>query len=348
MSIEPRELLRGLLVWAAVTALFGTSPLRAQKTDVIVLVNQDRITGEIKSLDQGRLEYKTDDMGTLSIKWDKIVQITSNKFFQVETSRGQKFYGTIVEPTDTGTMVVQLIETYTLPMISVVKINPIKQTFWSGLDGYIDIGASFKKSRRVFELNAAAEVRFRSRKWGFKLNGSTDFQRQDSVPSIRRDNAALQVERLLANKWSVAVKNEWSSNSEQSLDLRTQFGLSGIWTITQTNQHLLRTSVGVNLNREKYVGSDTVAVSGEGVIGGEFLAFRFDSPKLDINTSFYVFPGITDLGRVRMQLDNRVSYELLKDFTVSLTFYDSFDSRPPSAAARKNDFTVTFGLGWKF
>jgi len=348
MSIEPDKLLRSLLVPAAVMALFTTSPLRAQKTDVIVLVNQDRITGEIKSLDRGRLEYSTDDMGTLSIKWDKIIQITSNSFFQVETSRGEKFYGTILEPTDSGTMVMQLIQTYTLPMISVVKINPIKQSFWSGLDGYIDIGASFKKARKDLSLHGAAEVRFRGRKWGFKLNGNTDFQRQDSVPNIRRDNAAVQVERLLVNKWAIAVKNEWSTNSEQSLDLRTQFGLSGIWTGMQTNQHLLRISGGVNLNREQYVGSDTAAVGGEGVVGGDFLAFRFDSPKLDINTSFYVFPSVTDLGRVRMQFDNRVSYELLKDFTVSLTFYDSFDSRPPSEIAAKNDFSVTFGLGWKF
>ncbi len=340
--------LRRLLVATAATSLLGVFPLRAQKTDVIVLVNGDQVTGEIKKLERGMLEYSTDDMGTLSIKWDKIVRITSNKFFQVELSSGDKFYGTVAEPTDSGTMLVQLIQSYTLPMESVVKINPIKQTLWSGLDGYIDISLSFKKARHVFDLGAAAEARFRGRKWGFKLNGNTNFQRQDSVPNIRRDNAALQVERLLANKWSIAVRNEWSGNSEQSLDLRTQFGLTGIWTTVQTNSSLLRISGGVNLNREQYVGSDTAAVSGEGVVGGDFLVFRFDSPKLEVNTSLYAYPSITDLGRVRLQFDSRVSYELLKDFTVSLTFYDSFDSRPPSDIAAKNDYSITFGLGWKF
>ena len=91
-----------------------------------------------------------------------------------------------------------------------------------------------------------------------------------------------------------------------------------------------------------------MTVSGEAVVGGDFLAFRFDSPKLDANTSLYVFPSVTDLGRVRIQFDTRFSYELLKDFTVALTFYDSFDSRPPTAGVEKNDFGVTFGLGWKF
>ena len=312
------------------------------------MVNGDHVTGEIKKLERGRLEYSTDDMGTLSIKWDKIVRITSRNFFEVEVSSGEKFYGTIEEPTDSGTMVVQLIERYTLPLLSVVKINAIKQTFWSSLDGYIDLGLSFKRARRVFNIETAAEVRFRGRRWGFKINGTTYFQKQDDVENIQRSNASLQLERFLAHKWAIALSNEWSSNTELSLDLRTQFGLSAIWTTIQKNSSLLRLRGGVNLNRERYETSDTVTVSGEGVVGGDFLAFRFDRPKLDVNTSLFVFPSVTDLGRVRIQFDSRFSYELLKDFTVALTFYDSFDSRPPTAGVAKNDFGVTFGLGWKF
>ncbi len=348
MSQEFGSSLHRSLVAAAATLLLGAGSLHAQKTDVIILRNGDHITGEIKKLERGRLEYSTDDMSTVSIKWDKIAQITSRSFFQVERSSGEKYYGTIEEPTDSGTMVVQLIERYTLPMMAVVKISPIKQSFWSGLDGYVDVGLSYKRARKVFELQTSAEVRYRGRKFGGKVNGTTYFQSQDSVADIQRNNASAQVERFLAHKWSIALNNEWSSNTELSLDLRAQFGLSAIWITVQTNSSLLRLSGGVNLNREKYTTSDTVTVSGEAVVGGDLLAFRFDSPKLDANTSLYVYPSVTDLGRVRIQFDTRFSYELLKDFTVALTFYDSFDSRPPSEGVVKNDFGVTFGLGWKF
>ena len=349
MSQKFRNSLHRSLVAAAATVLLGAGSLHAQKTDLIIVVNGDRVTGEIKKLERGRLEYSTDDMGTLSIKWDKIMLMTSRNFFQVETSSGEKYYGTIEEPPDSGTMVVQLIERYTLPMISVVKITPIKQTFWSGLDGYVDIGLSFTKARRVFNLQTAAEVRYRGRKWGSKINGTTYFERRDDVEDdVQRNNASLQLERFLAHKWSIALNNEWSSNTEETLDLRAQFGLSGIWTTVQTNSALLRLSGGANLNREQYTDVDTATVSGEAVVGGDFLAFRFDSPKLDVNTSLFVFPSVTELGRVRIQFDTRFSYELLKDFTVSLTFWDRFDSRPGSDVANKNDFSVTFGLGYKF
>jgi hypothetical protein len=348
MNLVSGDSLHQLLVAASAAVLLGVGSLHAQKTDVIILINGDHVTGEIKKLERGRLEYSTDDMGTLSIKWDKIVRITSNKFFQVETGRGDRYYGTLAESTDPGTMVVQLMDRYTLQLLSVVKINPIKQSIWSALDGYLDIGFDFKRARKVFNLHTAGEVRFRGRKYGFKLNAKTYFQSQDSVENVQNQNAALQLERFLANRWSIALSNEWTSNSELSLDLRTQFGLSAVWMLSQTNSSELRASAGVNLNREQYVGSDTANISGEGVVGGDFLVFRLDSPKLDVNTSLYGYPSITDLGRVRIQFDLRVSYELLKDFTVGLTFYDSFDSRPPSATASKNDFGVTIPIGWKF
>jgi hypothetical protein len=49
-----------------------------------------------------------------------------------------------------------------------------------------------------------------------------------------------------------------------------------------------------------------------------------------------------------LEFDARASHELVKDFTISLTFFDSFDSRPPSTTAAKNDFGGTLSLGWKF
>ena len=67
----------------------------AQKTDVVVLINGDRITGEIKSLSRGQLDYKTDDAGRLKIEWDKILRVTSNRYYEVEMSSGVRYFGTL-------------------------------------------------------------------------------------------------------------------------------------------------------------------------------------------------------------------------------------------------------------
>ena len=38
----------------------------------------------------------------------------------------------------------------------------------------------------------------------------------------------------------------------------------------------------------------------------------------------------------------------MKNFTVALGFYESFDNRPPSAEANKNDAGATLSVGFTF
>ena len=53
-----------------------------------MLFNGDRVTGEIKSYASGRLTLDTDIASNVSIKWNRIVSITSDKQFEIETPDG--------------------------------------------------------------------------------------------------------------------------------------------------------------------------------------------------------------------------------------------------------------------
>ena len=56
---------RKLIGAMALAGLWSSQIVAAPKTDVVVLVNGDRITGEVKQLERGILTYGTDFMGTL-------------------------------------------------------------------------------------------------------------------------------------------------------------------------------------------------------------------------------------------------------------------------------------------
>ena len=43
----------------------------------MVLTSGDRFTGEVKKLERGKLKYKTDEVGTIYIEWDSVLEITS-------------------------------------------------------------------------------------------------------------------------------------------------------------------------------------------------------------------------------------------------------------------------------
>ena len=80
----------------------------------------------------------------------------------------------------------------------------------------------------------------------------------------------------------------------------------------------------------------------------EFKKFHYSFPKINIDAQYILYPGLSDWGRIRMNLSVNTSLEILKDFLVGLTFYDNFDNRPSENAASQNDYGLTFTIGYKF
>ena len=91
-----------VIALALLIGLLAAPALAADKTDIVVLINGDRITGEIKEMTYGQLKVKTEDIGTLYIEWEKIASITTNQELQVEMADGRRFFGPAPEPASTA------------------------------------------------------------------------------------------------------------------------------------------------------------------------------------------------------------------------------------------------------
>jgi hypothetical protein len=145
------------------------SPVSARpKTDVVILANGDQLTGEVKGLQSARLEFKTDTMETVYIKWEEVEQVSSEYSFQVELESGVRFFGTLGVPAESGMLsVVGIDGTVGLNLEQVVFIRPIKQQFWKRIDGSFSLGLSFTKASDVlrFSLNATPSTRRRRTSW---------------------------------------------------------------------------------------------------------------------------------------------------------------------------------------
>jgi len=328
--------------------LAGASPLFAQKTDVLVLYRGDSITGEVKELNRGKLSYKTDDMSTLSIEWDKIAHLTSNNYFDVENKRGIRYFGRLAANEEPGQLLVILSDTVSVRMMDIVAISRIRASFWSRLDGYVDIGFDFQKANNNRQLNGSGEVKYRGEKWASKLNGTTYFQSQDSVDLTSRNDLSLQGQRLFGNHWSGLIFLSLEQNSQLSLDLRKTIGLGGSRELVHTNSMTFSVVASLAYANEDYADDESATNTIQAPIYGDFSFFLFDSPKTDISSTLSVMPILNDLGRWRIDFTARLSYELISDFTIGFRFFDNFDSRPPSVAAKTNDYGLTFSIGYTF
>jgi hypothetical protein len=337
-----------MLALTAAFLLAGASPLFAQKTDILVLLRGDAITGEVKEFSRGKLSYKTDDMGTLSIEWDKIAHITSKNYFDVENKRGGRFFGRLAASEEPGQLLVILSDTVRVRMMNIVAISRIRASFWSRLDGYVDLGFDFQKANNNRQLNGAGEVKYRGQKWASKLSGSTYFQRQEGADETSRNNLGLDGRRLFGNHWSAVVFVSLEQNQQIDLDLRMTFGLGVVREMIHTNKMTLSAVASLAYANEDYSTGEGTTNTVQAPLLADFGFFVFDSPKTDITSDLTLTPILNDLGRWRIDFNARLAYELISDFTIGFRFFDNFDSRQPSTGESSNDFGMTFSLGYTF
>ncbi len=316
-----------------------------------MLLNGDRITGDIKQLSRGKLEYLTDNVGRIYIEWHTIARVTSPHYFEVELSSGRKYYGRLLAPPEDGQMIVTVDRDDTLKLRDVVAIVPISNRIVDRLKAYLDVGFTLAKANEARTLSVSGEVAYRGPKVGTSASFDVYSQAQEDVPSTTRSSLQLDGERYVANRWKYLTLTTFEQNDELSLDLRVTLGGGVGRAFIQNNKHELGLEATVVGTREEFsdsAGGSTPEWNLEGRFAATWNAFRYDFPKLDLSTELTVFPSFTTLGRVRMDTSARLRYELFKDFTVGIDFTDSFDNQPPEETASTNDFVTTFTIGWQY
>ena len=84
------------------------------------------------ALERGRLEFKTDDAGTLYLEWDKLTSLVANRLVEVVTSDGRRFLGTLGRANDRSISIVVPGDVASLLMMEVTMIIPIGKASGAG------------------------------------------------------------------------------------------------------------------------------------------------------------------------------------------------------------------------
>src|SRR5215831_7839669 len=120
------------------SALLIATPVWArQKTDVIVMNNGDRITGEIKELDQGVLHVSLDyASGNLALDWSKVARLESNQLFIIKIQGGSVYTGSLQMVATPAGRPVQIQEVeppkkeLAIESSRVVQVTETSEKFW--------------------------------------------------------------------------------------------------------------------------------------------------------------------------------------------------------------------------
>lgn len=327
-----------------------TSAALADKTDVIYMRNGDRVTCEIKGMERGQLKASTDSMGTIYIEWKEIAQLVSRENYVVELEDGERIRGTLAMPYDDGTLLVsEAEESRRITMQQVVWLDPLKldEQIIKRWDGSLSAGFDATKANNDTSVSASFDARRRAEAFVLNFNGSFYSRSQDGAEDSIRANFGTIYRRLLEERWYWAALGSLERNDEQGIDLRSLAGGGYGRYLVQSGRALWSATGGLAVVNEQRAGNEDAETNLEALLNTDFEYFTYDTPKTTLSTAFTVYPSLTESGRVRTELEFALRRELITDFFVELSLYDSYDSDPPEDGS-KNDYGIVTGLGYTF
>jgi hypothetical protein len=343
-------LLAGRLLCIALLAI-AAPVLAAPKTDILIFRNGDRLTGEVKGLERGKLDFKTDATGTISIEWDKVASVQSSQYLQVELSDGRRHFGRASLEQAEGTLKLRVgsgSNTREVPLTEVVRMAPIEQgRLIDRLDGYVTAGYDYTQATDLHQFTFTGGLNSRNEKRQWSIDGSTTIVSQSGRDDSSRYELGAFNRRFLHDRWFVQGFGGFESNDELGLDLRTSLGAAYGRFLRQDQKHDWAAYAGLVLTQENF-SEQSGQESVEGVLGTQYWFFRYDSPEASFDATLNLFPSLTEAGRLRSEGRLRARYEIVSDLFFEASLYGSYDSEPGAGAESKSDYGVTTSLGYSF
>lgn len=330
--------------------LFFNTLVFAQKTDKLFLLNGDEITCEIKKLEFGLLTAKTDDIGTLTIKWNRVKQIISKEYFEIELIDGTKYFGPLIDSEKDRVVRVFLYDSsmIDLDIENIVVMDQIMEKFSRRFSGSFSIGFDIQKANSLARLTTNANIDYRYRaNFVSILWNSVNTDQQDSIYTQRMD-LNLRYVHSYKNRWLFEAHTTLQNNTELDLDLRIIGGLGPGRIFIHSDHYSISGILGIVYNKEWNVGIENSISNLEGWLRLEYRHYIYVSPKIDIFANVEYYPSFTTNDRHRVEFYADANREIINDLHLGLAIQYSFDSKLPSTGSPNDDWVVSIILGYSF
>ncbi|UTW62502.1 DUF481 domain-containing protein [bacterium SCSIO 12741] len=321
---------------------------KAENTDTIVFANGDRLTGEIKSLDMGKLKFDTDESGVIALDWDDVSWISSPNDFEMSLRDHSEFFGTLGRAAPGYVELRGTRETRTVALMELVSMKKVERGFWPKVDGSLEAGFSFTKASQVLQYNLGGKISYRNQRLTAEMGGSMIVTEQEELQNTRKSDLNLTVQYTLVKRWYVAVNSGLGQNSELGLDLRVKGGVGLGNDFIYTNAHRFHGTVGTIVNAERAIDSTDYVTSSEGVATIGYLLFNSGVKDFYVDANATVYPSFSIPGRYRGEININPKVEIVNNLKFGFRYYYQFDTRPVSEAASTEDWGVISTLSYSF
>jgi hypothetical protein len=215
-----------------------------EKSDVIILDNGDRLTGEIKSLKAGVLYVSLDYVdGTIAVQWSKVASLKSKQLFIVRTQGGNLLTGTLsgVAAPGAGPMTIEVAadaqHKVALEHSSITSLGETSRKFQERFSGEVEASVVQSKGNDSVQYGVGSQVEYRQERWAIQTGFNSNLSSSSGSTASSRNQINLLGYHFLSNgDWFMRV----SVTCCKAVLIRSLFG--GMWG--PALEYFLRTRTG--------------------------------------------------------------------------------------------------------
>lgn len=332
--------------------IFLLSNLMFSQKDSIKLANNHVLIGEIKSMEQSVLSFKTSFSDSdFKIKWAKVKEVYSNRHFILTLTDGRRFDTAIHSDSINKKNVILVHQGKTIKtnLNKITSLDPLTgDSFLKRIELAFDAGFSLTKANNFKQITSNGKINYKAFKWNFLTAINLVYSKQDNTEDIRRFETNINVQRFLLKDWYLNGAIDFLSNSDQKLDLRTTGSLGAGYFITKTNSLYFGTGAGLAFNNETYTTNSTSLDSdSKSSLESYFSAElnKYDIGDFSILTSATLSPSLTEKGRIRFDYKLNFKYDITSNLYLRAGVTYNYDNQPAEGAT-KSDYTLQTTIGW--
>jgi hypothetical protein len=337
-------------------ALAATPLFARTNTDVLVMKNGDRMTCQVKGLDEGVLYVSFDYIdGTTSVQWSKVARLQSNQLFIVKTEDGSVYTGKLNTPeTPVGQPVkIKIVESAEKEVVldspKIVGMSETSEKFWQRFNGQLNFGVIYSKGNESTQYSLGSQAEYLRERWSAQASFSSTLSSSSGTSASARNLLDLSGSHLLPwNNYFYSGLGSFLQSSAQGITLQTTIGGGVGRYLKNTNQSRISVLAGLAWQGTNYqpsiipVGNQNLAAA---VISADVNLFRFSKTNLSVTAT--LFPALSQPGRVRFNTNATYYVKLISNLSWNVSFYGNWDNQPPSGFSG-SDYGSSSGLSWTF
>jgi len=337
----------------AVVLLSSAALYARENTDIIVMKNGDRLTGQVKGLEAGVLYVSLPYViQTLSVDWTTVVRIESNQLFLVRTESGAVYRGQLKTSVGEGDkpMKIQVLappeQPVSITQNKVVEVSETSKNFWQRFNGQINFGTTYSKANDNLQYTLGSAAEYLRERWSTSATWNSNLSSSSGTDAATRNQVGASYSHLLRkqNTFYSGIFDLLQS-SEQGIQHQTLVGGGIGHYFKNTNHTKLAILGGLAWQNTQYSSAVPVQNLAAAMAAGELKLFKFNKTNLDISAA--LFPMLNDSGRVKFNTNATYYIKITGNLSWNISFYGNWDNRPPLQFSG-SDYGSSSGLSWTF